>query len=308
MAGWQQSHWGYGDVHALQQMVEEYSAAHIPLEVVWSDVDYMDGLEDFTLDPINFAKPQLDAFLDTLHSNGQKYVLILDPGIKIDPSYAPYSAGLSADVFVKNIEGRPYIGQVWVGPSVWPDFLHPNATSYWTSFLGSFHDTVAYDGIWIDMNEPSNFCSGPLCSISPSGPCPPGGAIISKTPECCLQCNITRSTRHDVPPFAINHMGDERALGWKTIAMSAVHFGGVLAYDAHNLYGLTEAMATSTALRSVSQKRPFVLSRSTFPGSGAHTAHWTGDNAASWEDLRFSIVQVLNFGLFGIPMVGADIW
>ena len=47
--------------------------------------------------------------------------------------------------------------------------------------------------------------------------------------------------------------------------------------------------------------------RSTFPGAGRYAAHWTGDNAANWENLFFSIAGILNSNMWGISMVGADI-
>lgn len=72
--------------------------------------------------------------------------------------------------------------------------------------------------------------------------------------------------------------------------------------------GFTEAIATRTALESIRPNvRSFVISRSTFPGSGVHTGHWTGDNIATADDMYYSIPGMLNFQMFGIPLVGSDI-
>ncbi|CAM6106623.1 unnamed protein product [Calypogeia fissa] len=91
------------------------------------------------------------------------------------------------------------------------------------------------------------------------------------------------------------------------IQIDARHAGGEIEYSTHNMYGFMEAIATNKALISAQNKHPFVLSRSTFVGSGKYTAHWTGDNGATWDNIAYSVVSILNSGMFGIPMVGADI-
>lgn len=55
---------------------------------------------------------KLQAFISRLHSNGQRFVPILDPFIHLAPNYGAYESGLQADAFLKDVSGKPYIGQV----------------------------------------------------------------------------------------------------------------------------------------------------------------------------------------------------
>jgi alpha-glucosidase (family GH31 glycosyl hydrolase) len=88
---------------------------------------------------------------------------------------------------------------------------------------------------------------------------------------------------------------------------SVVHYDDILEYNAHNLYGISKAIMKNIALNLALNNMPFILTHSTFSGSGAHTAHWIGDNVATWDDLWYSIPTMFSFGLFGFPMVGVDI-
>ncbi len=75
---------------------------------------------------VNFPQAQMKAFVDSLHASGQKYVVIIDPGIQINSSYAPYKQGIASNVFVKDKYGSNFIGDVWPGKVHYPDFLNPN--------------------------------------------------------------------------------------------------------------------------------------------------------------------------------------
>lgn len=231
-----------------------------------------------------------------------KYIVIIDPGIGVNGTYGVYQRGMANDVFIK-YEGEPFLAQVWPGPVYFPDFLNPKTVSWWGEEIRRFHELVPVDGLWIDMNEASNFCSG-KCKIPKGKQCPSGtgpGWI------CCLDCKNITKTRWDDPPYKINASGLQVPIGFKTIATSAVHYNGVLEYDAHSIYGFSQSVATHEALQGLEGKRPFILSRSTYVGSGKYAAHWTGDNKGTWEDLKYSISTMLNFGIFGVPMVGSDI-
>lgn len=302
--GFHNCRWGYPDVSYVMDVVTNYSAANIPLETQWLDIDYMDQYLDFTLDPVNFSQDDMNVLVRYLKAHNQSFVPIIDPAISMmNPSYSAYTDGMDQNVFVKDLHGsNPYLGQVWPGPVHFPDWFAENTTSYWEHQLADLYSLVEYDGIWIDMNEVSNFCNygggGQVCYLRDKAEC--------RSNVCCLHCEtVDDENPLDFPPFVPNVF--MHSLGGRTLPMSSKHAGDIPEYYVHNLHGLMESIATNLAIKNIREERPFVLSRSTFAGSGRHTAHWTGDNAATWDDLAVSIITMNNLGLFGITMVGADI-
>ena len=113
----------------------------------------------------------------------------------------------------------------------------------------------------------------------------------------------TRNINH--PPYAINNIYGDLAV--HALSPNATHHGGTPDYDTHNLFGHLILNATYHALLAIHPtKRPFVIGRSTFPGSGRFAGHWGGDNDARWEAMAASIPQALSFSVFGVPMFGVD--
>lgn len=164
--GYHQCRWGYANWTEMQEVVDNFKAAGIALETIWNDIDYMQEYRDFQNDPVRFSYSEGQTFLQKLHGAGQHYVPIVDSAIYIpnpnnaSDNYSIYTEGHEMDVFVKNPDGSEYIGAVWPGYTVFPDWLSPNVSSWWTSSMVEWHKQISYDGIWIDMSEVSSFCVG----------------------------------------------------------------------------------------------------------------------------------------------------
>ncbi|KAL1778054.1 sucrase-isomaltase, intestinal, partial [Sigmodon hispidus] len=281
--GFQLSRWNYKSLDAVKEVVRRNREAGIPYDAQVTDIDYMEDKKDFTYDEVAFKG--LPEFAQDLHNHGQKYIIILDPAISINKrangaDYDAYVRGNQQHVWVNESDGiTPLIGEVWPGLTVYPDFTNPQTIEWWANECSLFHQTVEYDGLWIDMNEVSSFIQGSL-----------KGCTVNKI---------------NYPPFTPGIL--DKILYSKTLCMDAVQYWGKQ-YDVHSLYGYSMAIATEKAVERVfPKKRGFILTRSTFAGSGRHAAHWLGDNTASWEQMEWSITGMLEFGLFGMPLVGADI-
>ncbi|KDR73230.1 hypothetical protein GALMADRAFT_251812 [Galerina marginata CBS 339.88] len=343
--------WGYKNVADVRDQVASMRAANIPLEVMWNDIDLYHAVRDFTNDPVSFPTDEMKTFIRELNANNQHYIPIVDAAIakqvNASDKYDPYTKGAEKGVFITNPDGTEYVGQVWPGYTVFPDWFQKNTQDWWTeSFRNWSNSGIEFSGIWLDMNEASSFCDGSCGTgadlsntsvpfILPGEP----GNLVSDYPECynstvsgpsgnitlngTLTCHLDTSTAAmtiskrglgagkqqnvdlNAPPYAI-HNGNGR-LSIHALATNATHADGQAELDVHNLWGLMEEKATHIAVQDViPNKRPFLISRSTFPSSGKWTGHWLGDNFSLWSYLRFSIAGVLQFQLFQIPFVGAD--
>ncbi|TFK70865.1 hypothetical protein BDN72DRAFT_896086 [Pluteus cervinus] len=339
--------WGYHDVHETKAQVENMRAANIPLEVMWNDIDMYHAVRDFTTDPVTFPESDMKAFMSELSANHQRYIPIVDAAVAKQVNstdfYDPYTSGAEKKVFITNPDGSEYIGQVWPGYTVFPDWFVNNTQQWWTDALRNWSQVgVDFSGIWLDMNEASSFCDG-SCGTSadlsntsvpfilPGAP----GNPVTDYPECynaalfgpsgnitvngtftCQPATSSLSKRGmgagkqsgvnlNTPPYAI-HNGNGR-LSEHALATNATHVDGEVELDVHNLWGLMEEKTTHLALLDILPgKRPFLISRSTFASAGKWTGHWLGDNFSLWSYLRYSIQGVLQFQLFQIPFVGAD--
>ncbi|XP_028393180.1 sucrase-isomaltase, intestinal-like [Dendronephthya gigantea] len=304
--GFQLSRWGYNSLKRVKEVVDKMAEYDLPQDVQYGDIDYMERKLDFTYDRITYDG--LPDFVKSLQDDGMHYIIILDPVISVNETdkYPPYEKGNAKDVWIKNSDNNTLLGKLWPAyPFVtehntslpwdtqierysafgaYPDFFKSSTQEWWIEEIKEFHKTIPFDGIWIDMNEPSNFVRGSV--------------------DGC------KNNSYNIPPYLPWLDKDEiKDLLRKTICMDAIQAlgGGTIHYNVHSLYGWSQSKPTQRAAREATGKRSIVISRSTFAGDGKKTGHWLGDNKSSWNQMHKSIIGMLEFNLFGIPYIGADI-
>jgi len=259
--GFQQSRFSYESESRVREIAAHLRADKIPADVLYLDIDFQQEHRPFTVDTKQF--PHFEQMLSDLKRDNFHVVAITDLHIAKLPgaSYTPYDSGVAGDHFVKNADGSTYVGTVWPGPSVFPDFTRQETRAWWgTQYKNFLSEGIA--GFWNDMNEPSVF----------------------------LTDNFTM-------PDTAQHRIDEAGFRPRT----ANHL------EIHNVYGMENSRATFEGLLKLNPDlRPFVLTRATYAGGQRYAATWTGDNTSSWNHLRLTTPMLLNLGLSGFGLCGAD--
>jgi alpha-glucosidase len=260
--GFQQSRYSYSSESEVRAIADRLRADHIPSDAIYLDIDFQQNNRPFTVDTAKF--PHFSSMIEDLAQENFHLVTITDLHIAKLPNagYAPYDSGTAGDQFVKEPDGSTYVGPVWPGPSVFPDFTRKTSRDWWGTLYKDFA-SQGVAGFWNDMNEPAVF-------VSPT-----------KT-----------------MPDDIQHRIDEP--GFKT--RTANHL------EVHNVYGMENTRGTYEGLLLLHpDQRPFVLTRASYAGGQRYAATWTGDNSSTWNHLRMTVPQIVNLGLSGFAMSGADV-
>lgn len=164
--GYQHSRWGFNSEAEMRRVYEGFIDNHLPLSILYMDIDFMDGYRIFTPDPQRY--PTLYEFASGMRKTGTHLVAMTDPGIKVDPDWDIYKEGLERDAYCKDPEGRVINGVVWPGWVAYPDFTDPHVREWWgTLYARLFRQGVS--GLWHDMNEPVSYAASgemtlPLCT------------------------------------------------------------------------------------------------------------------------------------------------
>jgi len=317
----------------VQTMVAAYKTAGIPLEGVWLDVPYMNNYTQFSVDSTNFG--DIATFKTALYDAKQKLVLVLGPGLlSSDPTDIYYSEAIQQGALIKSTintqnEGEALTSQVWPSTkgsgyeTVFLDMFGANATNIWHDGLAGLYDLANFDGVWLDMNEATGVCNGecPNGNVAETGakqaeeskfffdePNALGGEkFINNTWYSAWDTQDESST------YKLPFIPGSNNLDTISLSLNATHpSNGLNQIDVHSLFGHLEgkvtrewfANSTGKLPAGLADKRPFIVSRSTFAGSGQFVQHGLGQNQRTWADMQFGIAGVMNMNMFGIPMSG----
>jgi len=156
--GYHQCKWSYYPAAVFQAIGQGFRDRRIPCDALYLDIDYMDGYRCFTWDAERFPDPK--GMVAALEADGFKTVVIIDPGLKIDPEYGVWQEGIAKDMFCRRQDGALAKGSVWPGLCHFPDFTRPDVREWWADQFKGLIEDIGVRGVWNDMNEPAVFEDG----------------------------------------------------------------------------------------------------------------------------------------------------
>lgn len=284
-----QSRWSYATEKEVENLVDSYEKAGIPLDSVCLDIDYMDEYKDFTISEERF--PDFENFVKRMKDKNIHLVPIIDAGVKIQDGYDVYEEGVKNGYFCKKEDGKDLVAAVWPGRVHFPDFLKKEARE-WFGQKYKFLIDKGVDGFWNDMNEPAIFYTEDHLN-----------EVFEKI-ETYKNQNLDINSFFefkDLVGTLDNNAGDYASFYHEYNGKKINH------EKVHNLYGFNMTRAAGEEIKKLCPDKEILLfSRSSFIGMHRYGGIWTGDNSSWWGHLLMNIKQMPGLSMSGFIYSGAD--
>ena len=287
--GYGQSRWGYVTKEDFYKVAEGYRKNHIPMDMIYMDIDYMQDYKDFTLNKKNFQ--DFPEFVQKMKEQNLRLVPIIDAGVKVEKGYEVYEEGVKNGYFCKREDGSDFVAAVWPGDTHFPDMLNEDARRW----FGEKYRILTEQGIeafWNDMNEPAIFYT------------PEGVKKAQEVVKEFLQDTNEKSifeVRDAIMNLA-NNKEDYQSFYHQVNGKSVRHD------KVHNLFGYYMTRAAGEAFERIAPEKRFLMfSRSSYIGMHRYGGIWTGDNKAWWSHLLLNIKMMPSLNMCGFLYTGADL-
>ena len=300
--GFGQSRWGYKTKEDFEKVAQGYRENHIPLDMIYMDIDYMDSYKDFT---VNDDFKDFPAFVREMKDQHIRLIPIIDAGVKIENGYDVYEEGVKNRYFCQREDGSDFVAAVWPGDTHFPDVLNPEARK-WFGDKYRFLTDQGIEGFWNDMNEPAIFYSKEGLEEAKE--------MARKFAETgTSNWDGSEKDREAKEDIGVWQLGDK--LG--SLANSQDDYkrfyhnvnGQMVRHDkVHNLFGFNMTRAAGEAFERIDPDRRFLMfSRSSYVGMHRYGGIWTGDNKSWWSHILLNLKMMPSLNMCGFLYTGADL-
>lgn len=287
--GYGQSRWGYTTPEDFLEVARKHRENHVPLDMIYMDIDYMDHYKDFTVNEENF--PDFSAYVDSMKAQNIHLIPIIDAGVKIEEGYDVYEEGVKNNYFCKRRDGSDFVAAVWPGYTHFPDFLNQDARR-WFGDKYKFLLDQGIDGFWNDMNEPAIFYTEE------------GVAEIKEKLKKFMDDKL------EFDPSELSFMMENLANNPEDYRRFYHNADGQkIRHDkVHNLFGFNMTRAAGEAFeRLAPDRRILMFSRSSYIGMHRYGGIWMGDNHSWWSHILLNLKMLPSLNMCGFLYTGADL-
>ena len=288
--GFGQSRWGYETKEDFCKVADGYRDNHIPLDMIYMDIDYMQDFKDFTLNEENFK--DFPGFVQEMKDKNIRLIPIIDAGVKVEDGYSIYEEGVEKQYFCKREDGSDFVAAVWPGDTHFPDVLNADARK-WFGDQYRFLTEQGIEGFWNDMNEPAIFYSKE------------GLAEAKEVARRFADDEEGKVNLWEVGEkiFGLANNHEDYRRFYHLVNGKKVRHDKV-----HNLFGYNMTRAAGEAFERIDPEKRFLMfSRSSYVGMHRYGGIWTGDNKSWWSHILLNLKMMPSLNMCGFLYTGADL-